>query len=209
MWPFILCAALLLTPGLAAPGQTRPGAGEPSLVLKAEVTDERYCAGASGVEALHIRLRLRFENAGARKLILYRGANIFFQVAVRSDLERQPPTQYEVKTTSARYLQREPEALEGRSPGRDFVVLAPGQRHQFEVGVSLPVVRGGRTPGRGEVAAGEHLMVVKVSTWYESKALGEKLRERWKKAGLLWTTPVTSEPVPFAAGPGPPSGRCP
>lgn len=172
--------------------------------LTAEIVGQRYCVEPAGAGVVHLDLRLRFTNAGNQKLILYKGHNLFFQVWVSPDSQRQPTAaRYELKTTSARYASREPEKIERASPGKEFVVLSPRSAFATEFTVSLPVTRGDAEKAGGEsIYAGEHLLRLTVSMWYESKALGEKLRERWRRIGVLWTEPISSTPIAFNSASG-------
>ena len=73
------------------------------------------------MDFLHTRLLLRYANAGNRRLIVYRGGNLFYQVVVYPAGEG--PPRYELRTTSARYATREPAVGQrgrtesSRSPG--------------------------------------------------------------------------------------------
>lgn len=198
------CAAALLLAAIFFLPACRTARGfqsvEPdrSLRIEAEVVNQSLCAGRAGVDFLHMRLRLRYANAGRRKLIVYRGNNLFFQVFVSPVGERPLGVPgYELKTTSARFLTKESEGIDAPAPNRDFVTLAPGAKFETELTVSLPVAREGTQRGVGAIASGGHVLRLRVSTWYESKALGEKLRERWRRAGLLWTDPVGTTAVRF------------
>ncbi|OLE54536.1 MAG: hypothetical protein AUG51_07575 [Acidobacteria bacterium 13_1_20CM_3_53_8] len=186
---------LLIVFPLALYAQTSTQTRE--LQLTAKIIGQKFCAGSGGVDVLHLKLRLNYRNAGAQKLILYRGNNLFFQVWVSSNLN-QPS--YQMMTTGSRYLQLGPENLDRPSLGRDFVLLSPKENFETELTVSLPVVRESAPIPVGAIIAGEHLLKIGVSTWYESRQLGERLRERWRRTGLLWTTPVTSAPVQFSSG---------
>lgn len=189
-------AALLVAGAHPARAQSAAaGAPEHSLKVSAEIVEQRYCAGAGGVDFLHTRLLLRYANGGSRRLIVYRGGNLFYQVVVYPAGEG--PPRYELRTTSARYATREPEPLDTPRPNGDFVTLGPGGEFRTEVSATLPVTPAGAQRVANMVGAGEHALWLRVSTWYESKPLGEKLRQRWARAGHLWTTPVSTGPLRF------------
>jgi hypothetical protein len=181
--------------GASAVRAQSAAAPEHSLKVAAEVVEQKYCAGAGGVDFLHTRLLLRYANAGNRRLIVYRGGNLFYQVVVYPAGEG--PPRYEFRTTSARYATREPEPLDTPRPNSDFVTLAPGGEFKTEVSVTLPVTPAGAARVPNTVGAGKHALWLRVSTWYESRPLGERLRERWARAGHLWTTPVSISPLGF------------
>jgi len=190
----VVLAACLLA-GAAARAQSAAATPEHALKVVAEVVEQQYCVGAGGVDFLHTRLLLRYANAGGRRLIVYRGGNLFYQVVVYSAGEWAP--RYELRTTSARYATREPEPVDTARPNGDFVTLAPGGEFKTEVSVTLPVTPAGAARVQNTVGAGEHALWLRVSTWYESKPLGEKLRQRWARTGHLWTTPVSTNPLRF------------
>jgi hypothetical protein len=190
-----LLTACLLTGATSAGAQSAAPQAEHALKLAAEVVEQKYCAGAGGVDFLNMRLLLRYANAGNRRLIVYRGGNLFYQVVVYPAEGAAP--RYELRTTSARYATREPEPLDTPRPNGDFVTLAPGGEFKTEVSVTLPVTPAGAPRVPNTVGAGGHALWLRVSTWYESKPLGEKLRERWARAGHLWTTPVSTDQLRF------------
>lgn len=192
----VAAAMLFVCPSAAGAQLVAP---DRSLRLVAEVIDQSLCAGDAGVDFLHMRLRLRYSNTGGRKLIVYRGNNLFFQVFVTPAGETPVGggARYELKTTSARFLTKESEKIDAPAPTRDFVTLSTGAKFETEVTVSLPVAREGTERGVGAIRAGAHVVWLRVSTWYESKALGERLRERWRRAGHLWTEPVAAPSVSF------------
>lgn len=201
----LLAAALLLCAGARAQTAAPQPTPEHSLKVSAEIVGRDACRGAGGTDFLHLRVRLRYLNAGASRLIVYRGGNLFFQVLVHAaDAPAQGGFGYELKTTSARYATREPERVDAPAPNRDFALLRPGASFETEVSVTLPVTPAGAPRAAGSISAGPHELRLSVSTWYESRDLGERLRERWRSRGHLWTAPVGTPPVTFETDtPGP------
>lgn len=193
-------AALLLL--LAAPRTSAAGADdEHPIRLTAEVVGRRYCAGG-GLNLLQLNVRLRYQNVGGRKLIVYRGKNLFYQTRVRGGASKP----YEVVVTNSRYNDAEPEPLGERKPGGAFVTLRPGATYETEIVVGVGVARGGRLANT--IAPGAHTLQVITSSWYESRRLAEELRERWRGSGLLWIDPVAALPLNFDAGPETPAAAC-
>ncbi len=190
-----LFALLLLITLPFTPAHAQRPSQPQQLQLTAKILGQRFCAGRGGVDFLHLKLRLRYRNAGAQKLILYRGNNLFYQVWVGS-----AQSSYQLMTTGSRYLQMGTESIQSHSPGREFVILSSDEIFETELTVSLPVAREGAQAPAGAITHGEHLLKLTVSTWYESRQLGERLRERWRRTGLLWTIPVTTAPVEFSTG---------
>jgi hypothetical protein len=167
------------------------------LELSFSIVNQRYCTGGAGVDFLHLTLRLRFTNVGNQKLILYKGNNLFFTVWIKPAQDNQAGSRFEMKTTASRFLQMTPEDVDRPSPNRDFVFLSLRESFETFIDVSLPVAREEAKRSRGTINNGEHLLQITASTWYESRKLGEQLRERWQRRGLLWLDPVGSAPIRF------------
>lgn len=203
-----LIPIILLTLCSSIPGAQRGAAQEQKpLTLAAEITGQRYCEGAGGVDFLHLEIRLRFMNVSNQKLILYKGNNLFFAVWLKP--EQDATARFEMKTTASRYLQMMPEAVDTKTPNRDFVFLSPQESFETIINVSLPIAREEARRSRGSISNGAHLLQISASTWYESRRLGEQLRERWQRRGLLWLDPVSSMPIRLNSQRPDSAMRCP
>lgn len=168
--------AILLALGRGPVSAQQPNAPARPLRLSARVAAVQYCAGGAGVDFLHMRLQLRYENRGERRLILYTGNNLFFSVFVNSRPDQvETASSYELKTSTARFYSTGAEDLDRSEPTKDFVVLAPRGGHVTEISVSLPVAPGADERANGLIGAGEHLLLIRAATWYESRDLGERL----------------------------------
>ena len=118
------------------------------------------------------------------------------------------PWQYEVVVLNSRFNDAQAEALNGPRPGGAFVVLPPGGVYETEIIVGVGVAPEGAERAADSIRPGEHTLQVVTSTWYESKKLAEELRVRWRSTGVLWTEPVATEPIKFAAVPDEPAAVC-
>ena len=214
------CATLLLfvlsahaqAADAQAPESPRPVAlkgalgadGARPLRLTAEIVESHQCVGEGPGIFYFITLRLRYTNAGAGRLFVYQGKNLFYQTRVRGA----GGEGYEVLVTNSRFNDAEAEELGGRRPGRAFVTLRPGGTHEtvVKLGFGVTLAGGGRVPNT--LAPGEHTLQVVTSSWYESRRLGEELRERWRGAGLLWIDPLAAPPVAFTVFGGVPAYYC-
>ena len=196
----ILIIACAFAPGVQSNPQERP------LTLSSRIIEQRYCVGDSGVDFLHLKIQLRFTNTGNRKLILYKGNNLFFAVWIKP--EQALAARFEMKTTASRFLQMTPEDVDREAPNRDFVFLSPSESFETVITASLPIAREEGKRSRGTINNGEHLLYVAASTWYESRKLGEQLRERWQRKGLLWLDPLGSMPVKFNSDKPDSAERC-
>lgn len=202
-------SVLLILLALCSPasGIQRSAPQERPLTLASEIVEQRYCEGAGGVDFLHLKIRLRFTNVGNQKLILYKGNNLFFSVWVKP--EQETVARFEMKTTASRFLQMTPEAVDTRTPNRDFVFLSPQESFETSIAVSLPIAREEARRSRGSINNGAHLLQITASTWYESRKLGEQLRERWQRKGLLWLDPLGAMPIRFSSEKPDTVERCP
>lgn len=165
------------------------------LRLTSEIVGQRYCAGDK-LHILQMRLRLRYRNAGERKLIVYQGKNLFYQTRIRGGARTKP---YEVVVLNSRFNDAQAEVVNAPRPGGVFVTLPPGGTHETEIVVGVGLAAEAAERGANSIEPGEHTLQVAASTWYESRKLAEELRARWAAAGLLWMDPVASEPLAFNA----------
>lgn len=194
---FLRVVILLLIGSAGATAQTHQP--EPQLVLGAELLSQQYCANSASMTTLQMRLRLRYTNAGAQKLILYRGDDLFYQAKIRAARAEGGARPYEIAVLNARYLEVENEPVEQPSPNKLFIILQPGASFETETTVGVGVVPASAMRDRHAIFEGEHTLQLVVSTWYRSPALAEKLREQWQRKGFLWYMPVASAPITFRA----------
>lgn len=167
------------------------------LQLTARIAGARYCAVSSEVDALQMTLRLRYTNTGNQKLILYKGNKLFYQIFVSRNIEDAAARRYETRTTHSRYYDQQPEKIDDAHPGSVFTILAPGASYEAEQVITLPVARDEAEAKRDVLFAGDHVLQVIVSTWYESKKLAQSLRQRWQRRGFLWTEMLDAQAVSF------------
>lgn len=196
-----LLLSLLFAPAARA---SSPGVQESPLTLTAEVVGRRSCAGER-LHILQLAIRLRYRNRGGEKLIVYRGKNLFYQTKIRGASAGRP---YEVVVLNSRYNDAEAEEVNGRRPGGAFVTLQPGGTYETEIVVGVGVTPAGSERAANSISPGGHTLQIVASSWYESRKLGEELRDRWRGAGLLWLDPLATPPVEFIAGGDSPSGAC-
>lgn len=167
------------------------------LQLTTRIAGERYCAVSADVDALQITLRLRYANTGNRKLILYKGNRLFYQIFVSRSVEDVEARRYETRTTHSRFYDQQPEKIDDTHPGNVFAILSPGASYETEQIIALPVARDDGKSARDILFAGKHVLQIVVSTWYESRNLAQTLRERWQRRGFLWTDMLIAQPTSF------------
>lgn len=168
---------------------------ENSLQLTTSIAGQRYCTVNESVDALQLTLLLKYTNTGSGKLILYKGNRLFYQTFISRSGEEAAARRNELRTTHSRYFDEQPEKIVNPSPGSVFTILSPGASYETRQLVSVPVARNGQGLYNVSIAAGEHVLSVTASTWYESKKTAENLRERWRSRGFLWTDPLASNSI--------------
>ena len=190
-----LVAALVWLSPASVNSQVKPA--KPSLELTAEIISQNYCAASSGLLALELNLKVRYQNIGDQKLILYRGHDLFYQTRVRSAAGGAQA--YEVLFLNSRYFDQEFESIDQAVPGKVFVSLSPRAVYERKLLVGMALVPDGVEPGNSAIGAGDHTLQLIVSTWYKPRNLAEKLSKQWEPKGLLWFDPVVSPPIHFVA----------
>ena len=196
---FALLSLLLISQ--AVYGQDR------DLGLTIGVIDQQSCSTGRNTDNLQMALRLRYTNVGKRKVILYRGTRIFYQAFV-SRMEGTTARQLEFRTSHAAYEQKQFEKIDANVPGHVFISLSPGASYETRQGIIVPIARDGGGRFNVSIGPGEHLLNLAVSTWYESRKLGEGLRERWRGRGFLVTEPLISNSIGFSVSAQPAVTAC-
>jgi hypothetical protein len=189
----LLLVAVILVSQIFLPNTFAYQSQKP-LQLTAEVIEQRYCSINADRITLQLKLRVRYSNLGAERLIIYQGHDLFYQIKVRSDAAggAQP---YEVLLLNMHYFDEEFERIDASSPGKVFEKLAPQEVFERELITGLGVTDRDKDRSSTAVKPGLHTVHVIVSTWYQTPQLAVKLRQQWQRKGVLWTQPLTSIPV--------------
>lgn len=180
---------------------------ERNLELTVSIVGQRYCVVSEDLNSIQMTLRLRYTNTGSQKIILYKGVRLFYQIFVSRNEQDAAARRYETRMTHSRYYDLLPEKIDAPNPSSVFTILSPGASYETEQTIALPVVRGDRRIGNS-IEAGEHVLQVWVSTWYESKKLAQTLRERWQRRGFLWADALGAKPVSFSVEKNPAAVVC-
>ena len=191
-------AMVALLVGAAIPTPAQPKASKPPLELTATIVSQSYCSINPEAASLQLTVKVRYRNLGTERLILYKGHDLFYQTRIRS-VAGNPAGPYEVWVLNSRYFDEEFEPIEQDSPGKVFLTLAPGAIYEREIMVGVPLMSSSAVRGDSAIYGGEHTLQLNVSTWYKSRALGQKLRQQWQRKGLLWIDGLVSAPVRFTA----------
>jgi len=187
----------LFSLNLTATAAAQPKQPKP-LELTVEIVSQNYCAVNQDAAALELKLKLRFRNVGNQKLILYKGHDLFYQTKIRS-APGNSSGKYEVWVVNSRYFDQEVEAIDQMSPSKVFTTLSPGAVYATEILIGVGVVNEKVDRGDSFIRSGDHTLQLIASTWYQSRAMAQKLRQEWQRKGLLWSDPLDSRPIHFLA----------
>jgi hypothetical protein len=187
---------LSLSPIATVAAQPRPP-NQP-LQLTVAIVSQSYCAVTSDSSTLEIKVRVRYRNVGSRKIILYKGHDLFYQTRIRS-APGNAAGPYEVWVVNSRYFDEEVEPIDQTTPSKVFVSLPPGAVYEREIMIGVGLVNDKVERGDSSIRAGDHTLQLIVSTWYKSRNLAQKLRQEWQRKGLLWSEPLFSAPIHFVA----------
>src|SRR5882672_2269571 len=182
---------------LTATVAAQPNPPKP-IELTVDIMSQSYCAVNEDSASLELKLKLRFRNLGNQKLILYKGHDLFYQTKIRS-APGSPSGPYEVWVVNSRYFDEEVEAIDQTSPSKVFTTLAPGAVYVTEILIGVGIVNEKVDRGDSFIGSGDHMLQLIASTWYQSRAMAQKLRQEWQRKGLLWSDPLDSRPIHFLA----------
>jgi hypothetical protein len=165
------------------------------LIMK--IVDEGYCIGDSELDGLWLKVRLVYTNEGKEPIILYKGSTAISRLMISHNLAEAAAKRFEVNSSLTQITSGGENCYKGSVPTSCFVSLQPRASYEVETTVQLFVVRGDAREITGAVKSGDHVLQVEVPTWHESNELAKQLSSRWRRNGMLWCEPVTSEPIQF------------
>lgn len=171
-----------------APSGGDDAAGREPVQLTTGLVAQHYCSPTD----LRLTLRFNFTNKGARPVILYKYSSVVYRYFISRDARDALAGKYiQADSLTVNPIMPEPADVPSPDP-KLFVILREGEQHAFEDTFNLS------DDGEGEdsLKSGDYVLQLQVRTWYESKAFGATLSERWKDVGTLWVEPLRSAPMP-------------
>jgi hypothetical protein len=174
--------------------ETQTGSEAP--ILRVTVDSIRYCQGSPTVrtglftishpDEVLLRLSLTLENVTAGNLIIFRREAVVSKVEYRStgvSETSELPLGHPIVTPED--YDRDDWPAAARPPGRDFVVLKPGETWTASV---HPIV--GFSLRDEDVRPGTLVVQPALDFWSRSPEVTQRVRERWKATGELLASPV-------------------
>jgi hypothetical protein len=145
------------------------------------------------------RLRLSIVNRFDKKLILEKTTGLY-GIFVARDEKKLSERKYEyhpsLDINMEPYVTETPERF--KSPGPEFVILAPGESFQTEAWIRAPSAGRQQTSDQteGTIPTGNHVLQVTFSTW-DFQTEPKEIRKRWEPFGYLFYDNISTEPLPF------------
>jgi hypothetical protein len=175
---------------------------EKGVGLTTSILGARYCVD-DGSRSLEIKLGLHYANTGPRPLILYKPSSTAYYEFVSHTEAEALAHKYEVNSSLMIITSGLLPDLEGDLPGPLFAILQPGRSYDTYTEVRLLLAPTDKPPpGPGRVPPGEHVLQVTIPTWPADGEMASRLTRLWREQGDLWTSSVTSEPMPFTVEDG-------
>jgi hypothetical protein len=176
-----------------------------NLQLTTEVLEARFCAS----DYLRLKLRLRYFNSGSEPVILYRASSNIMTYFISRDAKAAVQEKYEQKYSPLQRRVGPPESIDSDSPDdQTFIVLKSGSSFDVTSHADFPFVFDGQNKGEDLLRPGSHVLQIRARTWVESPELAEKLRQRWRNQGYLWSQPLVSRPMLFTVAKNPRIAPC-
>jgi hypothetical protein len=160
------------------------------LRLTTNIVEQRYCSRTR----LSLTLRLTFTNIGHEPVILDKKSSVIGKHMVSRNLKDAATKKYEYEVST--FYTRRGTGLRLDPPAQSlFVILKPGESYDLETNLGLSLYDGTKD-SKNDLRAGEHVLQVKVWTWYYPFP-AESFREKWREKGFLWSKDITSLPMPL------------
>ena len=172
------------------------------LQLTTAIAEQTYCkrSDPDGYDSSQLRLSAHFANVGQRSVILYEPRAVPYQQMISSSLQDARSKKY-VLDVSLTVLsdKRPPNIADTPLPGKYFRIIPPGATFNSTLATGANVfLKGDDDPGRGDTfAPGEYFLQMSVFTFPYDDNVAKSLSDKWKTSGILWTSNLTSAPMPF------------
>jgi len=200
---------LLLSGGLLLVGCSGMGIGQPSLGISRPATSDQdrsarqlqlsttmlkqeYCDR----DHIRLKLRLRFTNVGSETLVVYRHSLAISRQMISRSYNDALEHRYlkEIEPFVNPIL---PQPADAATPDDGlFVTLKPGETHEVDNDVNVLAFDSSRKSA-DLLRPGHYFLQITVPTWWFSRESADRLRDRWRDHGFLWTQDLTSLPSPI------------
>jgi len=188
---------------------THPGTAS-DVKLTVSVQGMRYCKGDNDVYTAHLRLALRYINAGSDKAILYKSKQPI-EIVVGAIADNAKDIEEEHYETTLQYDQfiEPPRAPDSERPNAsEFTILDPGSTHDLPGLVAVAVRFKPTSAIAGTIPPGDHAMTVEVVDWPFPPDDGRRLRIKWANIGTLHYEAIETPAFQFSIPTAPKLEEC-
>lgn len=163
------------------------------LQLTTSIGKQRYCSD-TGSRFVQWTLNLTYTNAGNRSILLDKKSSWVYRSLVSRNLQAAAAKPYEYAPVGV-YDDLDKLGFRAIPEPESFVVLEPRESFSLETQCRVHVYDGTKNT-KDDLHPGNHILQVRVSTWYYY-ADPKGYRDKWIDRGYLWFENVTSEPMTF------------
>jgi hypothetical protein len=190
----VLVAASLL----AIPSVASQATSDQPLRAIPELIGQRYCYGDAELFSVWLRLRMRYINRTDKTLILDKEiGKAWYGVTVARSAEDLAAGKYEYHPNIdwlSSDKDKQPSKPNPISPGRDFVILAPGQTFESEIDSGVMAQYESPKEFAGSIRSGVHVLQMELSSW-NHPGVASEFEKGWQKIGQLVTEVIKTEPL--------------
>lgn len=181
--------------------------------LKIQIKEQRYCRSTTANHnILQVALSVEFINTGKDRLIFFKSGHRIAEYSLSRTQENALAKEYESNVLlygAKDFLDDITALIDTPSPSDDFfIIVPPGGIYISEERLSIPIHVNESTQQPEDLSEGEHFLQVTLVTWPDIDARPDKLRERWKEYGHLYSKSITSSPVSFQFFHNTKTGQC-
>jgi hypothetical protein len=173
----------------ATSDQERPAR---QMQLSTTILKQEYCDR----DHIRLKLRLRFTNVGSEILVVYRHSLAISRQMISRSYNDALEHRYlkEIEPFVDPIL---PQPADAVTPDDGlFVTLKPGETHEVDNDVNVLAFDSSRKSA-DLLRPGHYFPQITVPTWWFSRESADRLRDRWREHGFLWTQDLTSLPSPI------------
>jgi hypothetical protein len=194
----LLCLPLLFVSSQSSSqrgtAQTPAKQAESQLLrLTTNVVSENYCSEMDAT-FLQWRLKLTYTNVSQRPVLFDPKSKWIYRTLVSRDLKAASAQQYEQAPEST-FGDLRKFGFNNTPEEASFIVLKPGEVFNVDSDARV-MVDDGMPDIHHDLGVGDHVLQVRVATWYYL-VNPAAYREQWSSRGDLYSSNITSVPLPF------------
>jgi hypothetical protein len=170
-----------------------------------KITGQRFCQEGNGYSVVQ-NLDVHLVNQTTGKLIVERTTK-GYGIYVARDLADLSKGNYEYHPHIQWADIVHSEEPHAKTPGPDFLILAPGESFDSIADFWVSVSRSDLPPTAGTLQPGNHLLQLVISTW-DYRASPDQFRKSWESFGTLVDTGIKTEPLTISLPTDPKVDKC-